>query len=338
MIIELGGERVRLAGSAELTGPAAELAQASAPTNTLKAYAGHLRRLEDFCRANGLDPWQPVSVADYLAACHTAQHHAADTLAQAASAIRCAYRATGRNDRHDAWRQVIKGARNAIASDKTRRGASEAPPLRIDALRDATRALYAALHEGPRLQAPRAARDRALLLIGFLSGLRKTELVALDMDDVTTSKDGMTLRVRGTKNHRSTVFQVTIGRGRIGPATCPVAAWEDWTDQRPACLPTLSAPAWLSTGRSGRMTARRIGAGHSIERILHRALRLARVEDPTRYTAHSLRAGLATELSEAGVTLAQVANAGRWDSVDTVLRYARRARRWQDSPLRSLDY
>ena len=336
MIIELGGERVRLAGSAELTGPAAELAEASAPTNTLKAYAGHLRRLDTFCQANGLDPWQPVSVADYLAACHTAQHHAADTLAQAASAIRAAYRATGRPDRQEAWRQVIKGARQAIAT----RGATtrEAPPVRLDALRDATRALYAELHEGPRLQAPRAARDRALLLIGFLSGLRKTELVALDMDDVTTSKDGMTLRVRGTKNHRSTVFQVTIGRGRIGRATCPVAAWEDWTQQRPAFLPTLSAPAWLSTGRSGRLTACRIGAGHSIERILHRALRLARIEDPTRYTAHSLRAGLATELSEAGVTLAQVANAGRWDSVDTVLRYARRARRWQDSPLRSLDY
>lgn len=64
----------------------------------------------------------------------------------------------------------------------------------------------------------------------------------------------------------------------------------------------------------------------------------SRVHNPKRFTAHSLRAGLATELAEAGIPMQQIANAGRWKRLDTVLDYARRARAMTDAPHRALSY
>jgi integrase len=42
-------------------------------------------------------------------------------------------------------------------------------------------------------------RDKALLLTGFAGGLRRSELVAPDVQDIRYTKDGMVLRIRSSK-------------------------------------------------------------------------------------------------------------------------------------------
>jgi integrase len=42
-------------------------------------------------------------------------------------------------------------------------------------------------------------RDRTLILIGFAGALRRSELVALDVDDVAEDADGLVLRIRRSK-------------------------------------------------------------------------------------------------------------------------------------------
>jgi len=43
------------------------------------------------------------------------------------------------------------------------------------------------------------SRDRALLLVGFGGGFRRSEIVSLDVEDVSETADGLVVRVRRSK-------------------------------------------------------------------------------------------------------------------------------------------
>jgi site-specific recombinase XerD len=54
---------------------------------------------------------------------------------------------------------------------------------------------------------PKGLRDRALLLIGFAGGFRRSELVALDFADIADVEDGLKITIRRSKSDQ----------GRPGP-------------------------------------------------------------------------------------------------------------------------
>src|SRR6516225_4108628 len=73
-------------------------------------------------------------------------------------------------------------------------------------------------------------RDRALLLIGFAGGFRRSELAALSVDDSEATEDGLRVLLRKSKNDAE-------GAGRhVGipfgsdPKTCPVRAYRRWLE------------------------------------------------------------------------------------------------------------
>jgi integrase len=75
------------------------------------------------------------------------------------------------------------------------------------------------------------ARDRALILLGFAGAFRRSELVALDVEDCSFGKDGLTVLLRRSKTDQE-------GDGRkIGipygsnPDTCPVRNAQEWIAQ-----------------------------------------------------------------------------------------------------------
>jgi integrase len=77
---------------------------------------------------------------------------------------------------------------------------------------------------------PGDTRDRALICLGFASGCRRSELVALDVADLSFGDDGLEITIR-----RSKTDQEGLGR-KVGipfggrPRTCPVRAVRDWID------------------------------------------------------------------------------------------------------------
>lgn len=327
--VELGGESFALAGDPALSGRAAELA-GKIPHNTERVYIGHIERFGRFCVAEGLDPWDPAVGAQYLAALWDANGSVPITLRQCATALRAAYRCTGRSDDHPSWVKVIKGAQKEWVERGSVSG--EALPLRMATLHAMVRALVRPLSTLPRA---RALRDRALLLTAWSAGMRSAEVMALDVDDMTAHDEGLMVRVRGSKMNRTTVEFAKLPV-REERATCPLAAWRDWVDARPASFVFEGEPAWLTSGRSGRIHEGRLAGEHAVERIIARALEAADIDDPG-YTSHSLRAGIATELAERGVPLPSIANVGRWKSLNSVLRYARREHSWGASALHALE-
>ena len=72
-------------------------------------------------------------------------------------------------------------------------------------------------------------RDRALLLIGFASALRRSELVALDCRDIERVRQGLIIHLRKSKTDQDGLGRkigVPFGRSKC----CPVAALERWLE------------------------------------------------------------------------------------------------------------
>ena len=95
----------------------------------------------------------------------------------------------------------------------------KASPLTVDLLRRTIDALPPGLA---------GTRDRALLLVGFAGALRRSELIALDVDDVDPVSEGLVLTKRRSKTDQEAAGeQLGIPYGS-NPSTCPVRAVDAW--------------------------------------------------------------------------------------------------------------
>jgi hypothetical protein len=147
----------------------------------------------------------------------------------------------------------------------------------------------------------RGLRDRAILLIGFAGGLRRSEITGLDCGPDHT-EDGagwiefldqdILIRVRGKTGWR----EVEIGRGS-SEHTCPVVALETWLKLgRIAHGPLFRR----ITGGGKEAGADRLTDRHVARLVKRTALAagvrgdLSEAERRQKFSGHSLRAGLAT--------------------------------------------
>ncbi len=160
-------------------------------------------------------------------------------------------------------------------------------------------------------------RNRALLLIGFAGAMRRSEIVALDVEDLVDVDDGLVVNIRRSKTDQE-------GQGaRIGlpygsdPSTCPVRAWRAWVD----AAAVTEGPAFRSFDHRHELTGRRLTAQQVTRLVKRCAGRLGL--DPARYGAHSLRAGLITSAAEAGTSERDIMRHSRHKSITVMRRYVR---------------
>lgn len=140
-----------------------------------------------------------------------------------------------------------------------------------------------------------AIRDRALLLIGYYGAFRRSELVALNVEDLTFEAGGLIVRVARSKTDQA-------GQG----ATKPIPANRDRRID-----PVAAVRAWLSASgiaagavwrgvRRGRLLAGRITAQVVALIVKREAERLGL--NPDVFGAHSLRSGFVTAAGRRGVS------------------------------------
>ena len=270
-------------------------ARASASANTLKAYAKDWAHFARWCRLRGAEllPPSPQLVGLYIAdlATPTAKGPAlsVSSIERRLSGLTWGYAQRGarldRKDRHIA--AVLAGIRRTHAR----------PPAQKEAiLPEDLRAMLATLPHDLR-----GLRDRALLLIGFAGGLRRSELVSLDhgKDDTPDSagwvqilKDGLLITLRGKTGWR----EVEIARGSTDQ-TCPVHALSQWLHYARIDF----GPIFVAVSRNGqKATAERLSDKH-VARLIKQTVEdaglrpeLSRPDRLRLYSGHSLRAGLAS--------------------------------------------
>jgi site-specific recombinase XerD len=209
-------------------------------------------------------------------------------------------------------RQVMRGIRRRLGCHQDRKA-----PIVISHLRR----LVAATPDDKII----GVRDRALILLGFASAMRRQELVSLDVEDISAQPDGLLVRLRRSKTDQE-------GQGRdIGipfgskPETCPVRAVKSWlTDSG-----IDAGPLFVSINRHGRLGDRRIDDG-AVARMLKKYAILAGLE-PTSIAGHSLRSGLVTSAVQAGKSEQVIMQQTGHTSVATLRRYVRQATLFQEN-------
>ena len=239
-------------------------------------------------------------------------------------------------------RSVSLGRRSVAAIVAAHRAANVEPPIgyRVrDLLRAATRErgpqvrkaalavddLKRALRALPR--SPMGARDRALLLVGFASGLRRSELRGLDLADVRFERRGLVLSIARSKvDQNGDGREVAIHRGeRV--KTCPVGALRRWLWARGR----KPGPLFIGFELDGTAGGWRL-SGRQIARIVQRSVAAVGL-DPKRYAGHSLRAGCATAAAEGGASEISIMQRTGHKSVSMLGRYVRHGRLFAVDPL-----
>jgi hypothetical protein len=148
--------------------------------------------------------------------------------------------------------------------DGIRRRHGKAPEAKEAAVTEVIAALVAPLSD--RLL---DVRDRALILIGFAGAFRRSELSALDVDDVAETGEGLRITLGRSKTDQEaegSTVGITYGSN---PPTCPVRAWRAWVER--SGIEDGAAYRRLS---HGRLTAERI-AGDGIARTVKRQAKAA---------------------------------------------------------------
>ena len=183
-------------------------------------------------------------------------------------------------------------------------------------------------------QSARGRRDRTLLLFGFAGALRRSELVGLQVEDVSPMPGGLRLRLRRSKTDQvGQGAELGLPRGR-SPDTCPVRAFEAW--QAVAKRQAGALFRKISTGGTIGEKALHPGA---VGRILAYRAKLAglKVDEFERLSAHALRVGFITEAYGKGVRDEDIMRHTRHRDLRSMRGYVRRAGLLSDSPARMLD-
>jgi integrase len=164
--------------------------------------------------------------------------------------------------------------------------------------------------------APKDLRDRALLLVGFAGGFRRSELVAIDCDDIERVHQGIVVRVRRSKTDQEGAGrQVGIPHGRT--RWCPVTALGVWL----TLAGIQDGPIFRRIDRHGNVLDARL-SGEAVSLVVKE--RVSAVDlDPYEFSGHSLRAGLATSAAAAGVSSRKIRQQTGHTSDAMLARYIR---------------
>jgi site-specific recombinase XerD len=171
-----------------------------------------------------------------------------------------------------------------------------------------------------------AARDSALLLFGYATALRRSNLASMRLEHLEFLSKGIVVQIEREKQDRKGVGrQLAVPYGEH-PETCPVKAVERWLDYRGKD----PGPLFCHVMRGHCIPSKPI-AGNHVARIIQDAAERIGL-DRKRIGAHSLRAGLATAALENGCDSLVVARHTGHASLDMLRRYYRSIDLWRGNP------
>ncbi|MDE4175386.1 tyrosine-type recombinase/integrase [Phaeobacter sp. PT47_59] len=310
-----------------LVDTARDYARAAASDNTLKAYAKDWAHFARWCRMKGAEALPPspemigLYLADLASGSGPSPPLSVSTIDRRLSGLAWNYAQRGftldRKNRHIAT--VLAGIKRKHAR----------PPVQKEAiLAEEIVAMVATLPFDLR-----GLRDRAILLLGYAGGLRRSEIVSVDVhkDDTPDSGGWIEIMEKGallTLNAKTGWREVEIGRGSKDQ-TCPVHSLQQWLHFAKIDF----GPVFVGTSRDGkRASETRLNDKH-VARLIKRTVlnagirsELTEKERLALFSGHSLRAGLA---SSAEVDERYVQKQLGHASAEMTRRYQRRRDRFR---------
>ena len=282
----------------------------SKSNNTLRAYQSDFRDFSLFCTKNGFQaiPTQPNIIALYIT--HLSAYSKYSTLKRRIASISIIHKSKGHyiDIKHPIIIENLMGIKRTIGSHQKGK-----KPLLINDLK----ALINAMDESQEKDL-RKIRDKALILIGFSGGFRRSELVNLEIEDVEFVTEGAKIFIKRSKTDQS-------GEGMIKAIPyfenrnfCPVKALKNWID--------LIEP---KKGKIFKISDKNVAL------IIKKYANYAGLES-YRYAGHSLRSGFATSAAESGAEERSIMAMTGHKSTEMVRRYIKEANLFKNNALNKI--
>ncbi len=248
----------------------------SRAANTVAGYESDVR---SFMKFGGAIPCRPEVVAEFLAV--EAETKAYATLRRKVAAIALAHRQIG----------YVSPCHSEIVN-ATLRGIRRSQPNSVRRMKPLLAAQVIAATRS--LTGLAGIRDRALLLVGFAGAFRRSELVALNVEDLELRGDELIVHVRSSKTDQlkqGREVHIPYGRGK----SCPIDALRRWF----SASSIRTGAVFRAVNRHGCVREPRLSA-NSVSYIVKRCTAALGL-NAREYSGHSLRAGYVTTAAMRGM-------------------------------------
>ncbi len=278
--------------------------------NTLRAYHADFKDFTEFCIKNGLKafPTEPKIISIYLT--HLSKDSKFSTLKRRIASISVIHKVKGHY--LDTKHPIIMENLHGIKRVKGARQVSKKPILIND-----LKLIIKAINELEQKDIKKI-RDKALILIGFSGGFRRSELVNLEYEDIEFVNEGVKLFIKRSKTDQS-------GEGTIkaipyfeNSEYCPVRILKDWISS-----------AEIVSGKIFNISDKTVA-------LIIKKYALISGLDPSNYGGHSLRSGFATSAAESGAEERNIMAMTGHKTTQMVRRYINEANLFKNNALNKI--
>ena len=282
----------------------------SKSANTLRAYQADFKDFSAFCAKNGLSsmPTEPKILSLYLT--HLSATSKFSTLKRRIASISVIHKIKGHylDTKHPLIMENLHGIKRIKGSNQKAK-----KPILINDLKIIINAIgQANQSENKKI------RDKAIILIGFSGGFRRSELVNIEYEDVEFVSEGVKIFIKRSKTDQSGEGMIKAIPYFDNKSFCPVNALKHWIE--------------YSQIKSGKLF---YISDKSVALIIKKYTSLAGL-DPNKYSGHSLRSGFATSTAESGAEERNIMAMTGHKTTQMVRRYIQEANLFKNNALNKI--
>ena len=290
--------------------------------NTLRAYKSDFKDFGAFCAKHGFNsmPSEPKVVSLYLT--HLSANSKISTLRRRLVSIGVVHKLKGHylDTKHPAIIENLMGIKRKKGSIQTGK-----KPILISHLKQIINVI-----DEQKIEKIKKLRNKALILVGFSGGFRRTELVSIDYEDLDFVEEGVKITLRKSKTDQ-------FGEGQIkglpyftNEKYCPVTSLKNWI----YLSKIKTGPIFRRFAKGSILTGHRL-TDQSVVLIIKECLKLAGIENQN-YSGHSLRSGFATVAAESGADERSIMTMTGHKTTQMVRRYIRDANLFNNNALNKI--
>ena len=283
--------------------------KSSKANNTLRAYKADFRDFALFCQKNGFSsmPSEPKIITLYLT--HLSKTSKFSTLKRRLASISVIHKLNGHylDTKHPIITENILGIKRVKGTYQKAK-----KPILINELKLIINAIDQDKNQKNKY------KKKALILIGFAGGFRRSELVSIDYEDVDFVNEGVKIFVKRSKTDQSGEG-MTKGIPYFSNTNyCPVVTLKKWIKE-----------SQISSGKIFKMSDKNVAL------ILKKYAGIAGL-DRNKYSGHSLRSGFATSTAELGAEERSIMAMTGHKTTQMVRRYIKEANLFKNNALNKI--
>jgi len=293
--------------------------KSSKSSNTLRAYKSDFKDFNNFCLKHGQKslPTEPKIVSLYLT--YLSKNSKWSTLKRRLVSINLIHKLKGHylDIKHPIIIENLLGIRRSIGS--IQRGKK---PILVNHLRSIINVI-----NQQNNQELKKYRDKTIILIGFGGGFRRSEIVAIDYEDLEFVKEGLKITIKKSKTDQ-------FGEGMIkglpyfdNEIYCPVINLKKWLE----ISKIKKGSIFRRFSKGSKLTNNRL-TGQTVALIIKKYLNLAGIEN-SNFGGHSLRSGFATTAAEFGADERSIMAMTGHKTTQMVRRYIKEANIFKNNAL-----